>query len=101
MTQIDNLLIVWKNFVQRLELKTYTYDDDTEFDYCFNERLALEDETITEEIKKELHLLDERFRVALFPALKKARLVNWYLHAGTRESPEEWWLHIEEAHKHQ
>ncbi|MDI6802550.1 MAG: hypothetical protein QME58_01735 [Bacteroidota bacterium] len=82
-----------------LEKKEFTdsIDDEFEFDGYVDSRAQIlaNWNSYDEATKIMIEDLDERFKKALFPALRGANLLDIYLEYDSSQPPEEWWWHLE------
>ncbi len=92
-------LDVYRYGVKKLENKEFIDEPGEEFDleeYLLARGACKTEMQLTEEQKKELQELDERFNKALYPALHKANLTEWYQTRYADYPKEEWWWHVKE-----
>lgn len=95
-------LDVFRYGVLKLEKKEFFDIPGDEFDLeeYLLARSAIHNEMhLTDAQQKELAELDERFKKALYPALYKAKLAEWYQTEYANMPPEEWW-HVREEKSH-
>jgi hypothetical protein len=93
---MNKTLKKWRSIVEWIENKMYVDDDEFEFENDLATRKTLESEKLTDDEKLELTALDERFKQALYPALREAKLLNIYYHRSNDYPIEEWWWHVKE-----
>lgn len=88
----------WHASVEFIEECWYDYEDvmDDELARDLMLRGYIEEEKLTSTEKAELIQLDERFRKALYPALRHAKSEGWYIRTGKDYPSEEWWWHVKE-----
>ena len=86
----------WQSSILTMEELWYDKDDEDELYMDIAAREDVNENTLTAEELLELEKLDHRFRLALYPALRKAKLVEYYKRHGLEHSLKEWWWHVKE-----
>jgi hypothetical protein len=97
----EDLLRHYSAAVDDLEACEYIHEDEADLDNDIAIRFEIEDawQEFTPEQRRRVESLDARFRAALWPALRQARLERWYRNAEPLFPESSWWWHVPEPPK--